>query len=110
MTNMERSFSVGLRKLMAKRAFWCAASVLVRYVIEFVPGNAGHPLLTGEFVTRMIRRAKDEELVYLAVHNHGGTTSCEFPDQTLLLMSGDIPHFSRYQARLLEPLCPRSRP
>ena len=48
----------------------------------------------------MIRRAKDEQLVYLAVHNHGGTTSVGFsrPDlashergyPTLLQVSGQI--------------------
>ncbi len=52
--------------------------VLARDGIDFIPGTRGYRLLTGEFVTRMIRRAKDEKLVYLAVHNHGGTTSVAF--------------------------------
>jgi hypothetical protein len=52
--------------------------VLARDGIDFVPGTRGYRLLTGEFVTRMTRRAKDEKLVYLAVHNHGGTTSVGF--------------------------------
>lgn len=61
-----------------------ATRLLVREVVvacdgvDFVPGTRGYRLLTGEFVTRMIRRAKDERLVYLAVHNHGGTTSVGF--------------------------------
>src|ERR1035437_4102078 len=65
---------------------------------DFVPGKRGYRLLTAEFVTRMIRRARDERLVYLAVHNHGGTTSVGFsgPDfashergyPTLLQVSG----------------------
>ena len=57
--------------------------VLARDGIDFVPGTRGHRLLTGEFVTEVIRRARDEKLVYLAVHNHGGTTSVEFSDVDL---------------------------
>jgi hypothetical protein len=52
--------------------------VLARDGIDFIPGTRGYRLLTGEFVTRQIRRARDEKLVYLAVHNHGGTTSVDF--------------------------------
>ena len=52
--------------------------VLARDGIDFVPGTRGYRLLTAEFVTRMVRRARDEQLVYLAVHNHGGTTSVAF--------------------------------
>jgi hypothetical protein len=57
--------------------------VLARDGIDFVTGTRGYRLLTGAFVTRMIRRAKDERLVYLAVHNHGGTTSVGFSDPDL---------------------------
>lgn len=46
--------------------------------IDYVPGTRGYRHLTGEFVTAQIRRAKDEELVYLAVHNHGGNDSVSF--------------------------------
>jgi ThiF family len=46
--------------------------------IDFVPGTRGYRMLTGEFVTRAIRRARDERLVYLAVHNHRGSTSVGF--------------------------------
>lgn len=52
--------------------------VLARDGVDFVPGTRGYRLLTAEFVTRMVRRARDEQLVYLAVHNHGGTTSVGF--------------------------------
>ena len=52
--------------------------LLARDGIEFVPGTRGYRLLTAEFVTRMMRRARDEQLVYLAVHNHAGGTSVGF--------------------------------
>jgi hypothetical protein len=52
--------------------------VLARDGVDFVPGTRGYRLLTGEFVTRMIRRARDQKLVYIAVHNHGGTDSVGF--------------------------------
>ena len=46
--------------------------------ISYVQGTRGYRHLTGEFVTHMIRRAKDENLIYLAVHNHGGVGSVGF--------------------------------
>ena len=45
---------------------------------SYVQGTRGYRHLTGEFVTHLIRRAKDENLVYLAVHNHGGTDAVSF--------------------------------
>jgi hypothetical protein len=46
--------------------------------VSYVPGTRGYRQLTGEFVTHLIRRSKDEGLIYLAVHNHGGTDSVSF--------------------------------
>lgn len=63
--------------------------LLVREVVlaedgrDYVPGTRGYRHLTGEFVTHQARRAKDEGLAYLAVHNHGGTTSVGFSDPDL---------------------------
>ncbi len=58
--------------------------LLVREVIraedgrDYRPGTRGHRHLTGDFVTHALRRAKDAGLVYLAVHNHGGSGSVAF--------------------------------
>jgi ThiF family len=52
--------------------------VLAEDGISYVPGVRGYRQLTGHFVTQMIRRARDEKLVYLAVHNHGGKNSVRF--------------------------------
>jgi hypothetical protein len=51
--------------------------------VDYVPGTRGYRHLTGEFVSTQVRRARDQGLVYLAVHNHGGTTSVGFsgPDR-----------------------------
>lgn len=46
--------------------------------VDYVPGKRGYRMLTGGFVTGQIRRCRDEELVYLAVHNHGGTDRVGF--------------------------------
>jgi len=46
--------------------------------ISYVSSTRGYRQLTGEFVTQLIRRSKDEKLVYLAVHNHGGTDNVSF--------------------------------
>jgi molybdopterin/thiamine biosynthesis adenylyltransferase len=58
--------------------------LLVREVVlavdgrDYVPGTRGYRHLTGEFVTHQVRKARDEGLVYLAVHNHGGLDSVGF--------------------------------
>lgn len=52
--------------------------------VDFVPGRRGYRMLTAEFVRDKIRYCRDEKLVYLAVHNHGGQDSVEFspPDNS----------------------------
>lgn len=57
--------------------------VLARDGVDFIPARRGYRMLTGEFVTHMIRRAKDNKLVYIAVHNHGGTNSVGFSEPDL---------------------------
>lgn len=58
--------------------------LLVREVVlaedgtDYVPGTRGYRHLTGEFVTHQARRAREENLVYLAAHNHGGRDSVAF--------------------------------
>ena len=52
--------------------------LLVRHVIlavdgvDYVPGITGFRALVPEFVRDCVSRAYDEQLVYVAVHNHGG--------------------------------------
>lgn len=46
--------------------------------VDYVPGTRGYRHLTGAFVTRALRRAEESGLVYLAVHNHGGTSHVAF--------------------------------
>lgn len=49
--------------------------------VDYVPGRRGYRMLTGAFITERIIRARDERLIYLAVHNHGGQGSVAFsPD------------------------------
>lgn len=50
---------------------------------DYLPGIRGHRHLTGEFVTRSLRRAKDAGLVYLAVHNHDGIHRVAFSSTDL---------------------------
>lgn len=46
--------------------------------VDFVPGRRGYRMLTPEFVRDKIRYCRDERLVYLAVHNHGGRDHVAF--------------------------------
>lgn len=45
---------------------------------DYVPGRRGYRMLKAEFIQSRILRARDLKLAYLAIHNHGGTTSVGF--------------------------------
>ncbi len=48
---------------------------------DYVPGRRGYRMLKAEFIQSRILRARELKLAYLAIHNHGGTTSVGFsPD------------------------------
>jgi molybdopterin/thiamine biosynthesis adenylyltransferase len=40
--------------------------------VDFVPGRNAYRMLTASFVRDRIRYCRDEKLVYLGIHNHGG--------------------------------------
>ena len=49
--------------------------------VDYVPGRYGYRRLKAEFIQSRILRARDLKLAYLAIHNHGGSTSVGFsPD------------------------------
>ncbi|WP_201456031.1 ThiF family adenylyltransferase [Bradyrhizobium macuxiense] len=48
---------------------------------DYVPGKYGYRMLKAQFIQSRILRARDASLAYLAIHNHGGSTSVAFsPD------------------------------
>lgn len=57
--------------------------VLARDGIEHVAGKRGYRTLKAEFIRPLIRRCREERLVYLSVHNHAGSDSVEFSDDDL---------------------------
>ncbi len=48
--------------------------------VDYVAGVHGYRRLTPAFVRKAILRARGEDLAYLAVHNHGGSTNVAFSD------------------------------
>jgi len=46
--------------------------------VDYVEGKIGYRALNPPFIHRMITRARDEKLAYVAVHNHGTDTSVGF--------------------------------
>ncbi len=46
--------------------------------VDYVEGKIGYRALTPTFIHRLITRARDERLVYLAVHNHGSDREVDF--------------------------------
>lgn len=50
---------------------------------DYVQGKRGYRMLRAEFITGQVLKARDEHLVYLAVHNHGGTDQVAFSSDDL---------------------------
>ena len=50
---------------------------------DYVQGKRGYRMLRAEFITGQVMKARDERLVYLAVHNHGGTDRVAFSSDDL---------------------------
>jgi tRNA A37 threonylcarbamoyladenosine dehydratase len=50
---------------------------------DYVAGQRGYRMLRGEFITNLVRHCRDEQLVYLAVHNHGGKDYVSFSDDDI---------------------------
>ena len=51
---------------------------LAKEGVEYVEGKIGYRALSPQFIHRLITRARDERLVYLAVHNHGSDQEVGF--------------------------------
>ena len=50
---------------------------------DYISGKRGYKMLKAEFVRDRITNCRDEQLVYLAIHNHGGHESVEFSGDDL---------------------------
>jgi hypothetical protein len=46
--------------------------------VDYVPGKRGYRMLRANFIRDRVLTCRDERLVYLAIHNHGGTSSVGF--------------------------------
>jgi molybdopterin/thiamine biosynthesis adenylyltransferase len=51
--------------------------------VDYIPGQRGYRMLTGEFVRESVLNCADENLAYLAVHCHGGTDQVGFSGDDL---------------------------
>ena len=60
------------RRLLGRRLFLAADGT------DYVPGRRGYRMLTADFVRRCALACADEDLAYLAVHNHAGDSSVAF--------------------------------
>lgn len=46
--------------------------------VDYVPGQRGYRMLKAEFIRDRVLKARNERLVYLAIHNHGGGSQAAF--------------------------------
>jgi hypothetical protein len=57
--------------------------VVAKDGVDHVPSNRGYKMIKAEFIHPLIRRARDQNLVFLSIHNHGGHDVVEFSDLDL---------------------------
>jgi molybdopterin/thiamine biosynthesis adenylyltransferase len=57
--------------------------VYARDGVDYIPGDLGYRKLTPRFVAETAETCADDELIYLAVHCHGGTTEVGFSNVDL---------------------------
>lgn len=57
--------------------------IAARDLSDYVPGERGYRMLRAEFIRDCIIKARDDRLVYLAVHNHGGDDEVQFSNVDL---------------------------
>ena len=50
---------------------------------DYIAGKRGYKMLKAEFVRDRVTNCRDEQLVYMAIHNHGGGKSVEFSGDDL---------------------------
>jgi ThiF family len=51
--------------------------------VDYVPGKRGYRMLKASFIRKRITACRDERLVYLAIHNHGGHDRVAFSDDDM---------------------------
>lgn len=51
--------------------------------VDHVPGKYGYKMIRAQFIQPLLRKARDEKLVYLSVHNHAGVGRVAFSDDDL---------------------------
>lgn len=56
---------------------------LARDGIDYVPGKRGYRMLKADFIAARISECRDEQLAYLAIHNHGGRDHVAFSGDDL---------------------------
>ena len=67
----------GEMRLLARNLFLAADGQ------DYIAGKRGYKMLKAEFVRDRVTNCRDEQLVYMAIHNHGGRESVEFSGDDL---------------------------
>lgn len=74
----------GLHRLADRSVRLLARDVfLAEDGVDYVPGKRGYRMLKAQFIQRHIVNCRDQRLVYLAIHNHGGACRVDFSSDDL---------------------------
>jgi tRNA A37 threonylcarbamoyladenosine dehydratase len=52
--------------------------ILAEEGVDHVPGQRGYKMITAQFMKPHLRRAREEQLAFLSIHNHGGVDRVAF--------------------------------
>lgn len=75
--------AAGIAKTQTQLRLLARELFLARDAVDYVRGERGYRMLRGEFITDKLLYCREENLCYLAVHNHGGTDHVWFSDDDL---------------------------
>ena len=78
MTSTPQSCFAGWRPQRGHAGYWCERSCSLLTASRMCQGTRGYRHLTGDSSRISFVAHRDEQLVYLAVHNHGGTDTVSF--------------------------------
>ncbi len=76
---------------------------------SYVEGTTGYRALALEFIRDVVMLARNEQLAYLAIHNHAGTNTSASRRSTWRATSAGIQRSARSPANLWGQWCSRSK-
>lgn len=73
----------GVAQVAGKVRFLARELYVAAEGVDHVRGEFGYKMIKAEFIRPLIRRAREQRLAYIGIHNHGGRDSVQFSQDDL---------------------------